>query len=163
MNNTLLHGPLAIVAFVVGIGSSAGQSVLSSSGGQHEAASTRITYTIGEPVIATVGSGPRQLTQGFNQPWVDINTAVDDPGSETNTISVYPNPVRHVLNLSFSDDPVDHRYELFDALGQQVLDGLVQSTITELNMEPHASGAYFLRVFGPGDSLLRSFKISVNH
>lgn len=163
MNSASLHGPVILVAFAVGIGPCAGQSVLSAGGGTHEAGPTHITYTIGEPVIATAGSGSSQLTQGFNQPWVDINTAVDDPHIEENTINVYPNPVRHVLSLAFSDDPIDHRYELFDALGKRLLDGRVQGSITELNMEPYASGGYFLRVFGPENSFLRSFKISVNH
>lgn len=163
MNNFPLHGPLALIAFVTVTASCVGQSVLSAAGGTHEAGPTHITYTIGEPVIATVGSGASQLTQGFNQPWADIGTAVDDPGTNEGSINVYPNPVSHSLSLAFSDNPVDHRFELFDALGKRVMDGRVQGTITELNMEPYASGGYFLRVFGPQDSFLRSFKISVNH
>ncbi|MBL7939653.1 MAG: T9SS type A sorting domain-containing protein [Flavobacteriales bacterium] len=163
MNKPSFRGPLALLAFVLGTGYCAGQSVLSAGGGTNDTGPTRITYTIGEPVITTVGSGASQLTQGFNQPWVDINTAVDDPGIGENTISVYPNPVRHVLNIALSEDPADHRYELFDAVGKRVLDGRVEGTITELDMEPYASGGYFLRVFGPDDSFLRSFKISVTH
>ena len=114
-------------------------------------------------MIATVSAGTNQLTQGFNQPWVDINTALDDPGIAVNTITVYPNPASHVLNLAFTEAPVDHGYELFDALGKRLLNGRVQGTITELNMVPYASGGYFLRVFGPENVILRSFKISVTH
>lgn len=163
MKNGLLNDTLTLVAFAIGTGTCTGQSVLSTGGGAHQGAATQITYTIGEPVIATVGAGTDQLTQGFNQPWVDINTAVDDPGTNENAINVYPNPVDHSLNLAFSNDPVDHRYELFDGLGKRVLDGLVQGSITKLDMEPYASGGYVLRVFGPDNSFLRSFKISVNH
>lgn len=138
-----------------------GQNVVATGGSYHQGTNNSISYTIGEPVISTENNASHQLTQGFQQPWADITIAVEEPNMDASTISVYPNPVRHVLHLSLSDAPIDHRFELFDALGKQLLSDRIQSTVTDIDMEQYASGGYFLRVFGPNDSGLRTFKISV--
>jgi len=139
------------------------QDVVATGGGYHTGPGTAISYTIGEPVIATVGDASTALTQGFQQPWADINTVVDEPVTDGPDINVYPNPVRHILHITMEGTPDGHHYVLHDAAGRQVTDGRIGSTITDLDMEPFASGSYYLRVLGPNENSVRSFKISVTH
>lgn len=142
--------------------SSIAQQVISSGGGEYTSPTNAISVTIGEPVISTASGASNTLTQGFQQPWVDITTAIEDP-VEGPQINVYPNPVRHTLNIALNDLSRAERYLLLDAAGRQITDGRITSTITELNMENYASGGYILRVFNADQRDVKSFKISVTH
>lgn len=137
------------------------QQVVAGGGGHHANAANAITYTIGEPVIATVSAAGSTLTQGFNQPWADIGTLVDDLHGDGPAINVYPNPVRHTLHIALDTPTEGQRYSLHDAAGRLVTDGRISSTITDIDMEPYSSGSYFLRVLGPADSNERTFQINV--
>lgn len=141
----------------------AAQTVVSGGGGYHTNPATSIAYTIGEPVIATVSAAGNSLTQGFHQPWADISTLVDDAPTSTMRINVYPNPVTHTLHIALDEATRAHQYVLHDAAGRLVTEGRIDATITELDMEPHASGGYILRVLGNDNTTLKSFKISVTH
>lgn len=138
------------------------QTVVSGGGGHHADAATRITYTIGEPVIATAGANNVVLTQGFHQPWADITTMVEDSPANTIVINVYPNPVSHTLHIACEGDADAQQYFLHDAAGRLVNEGRITSAITDLDMEAYASGGYILRVLG-NDTTLKSFKISITH
>lgn len=137
-----------------------GQQVVAGGGGDHANATGRISYTIGEPVIETVASGTI-LTQGFQQPWADITTVVEEASDDPVAINVYPNPVRHTLHIAVNDATDADRFILYDAAGREVIDGRISSSLTELNMEAYASGSYYLRVLGTDDRTQRSFKITV--
>lgn len=139
------------------------QSVVSGGGGHHADATTRITYTIGEPVIATAGASNVVLTQGFHQPWADISTLVHDTPENTSVINVYPNPVSHTLHIACEVAAHAQQYFLHDAAGRVVNEGHITSAITDLDMEAYASGGYILRVLGNDHTTLKSFKISITH
>lgn len=141
----------------------AAQQVVAGGGGHHANASSSISYTIGEPVIATASVAGTSMTQGFQQPWVDIGTMVDDQHDDGPMVNVYPNPVRHTLHIAIDDVNRAKHYFLHDAAGRLVTDGRIGDSITELDMEPYASGSYVLRVLGADDTTMKSFKISVTH
>ena len=138
------------------------QQVVASGGGSYSSSTNSVSVTIGEPIIATASGPTNTLTQGFQQPWVDINTAIEDP-VDGPLINVYPNPVRHILTIALDDPSRAERYMLFDAAGRQVTDGRISSTNTELDMEHYASGGYILRVLSADQRDVKSFKISVTH
>ena len=48
------------------------QEVISSAGEHEENAFGSISWTIGEPIIATIPGADAQLTQGFHQPPADV-------------------------------------------------------------------------------------------
>ena len=139
------------------------QTVMSGGGGHHTNATTAISYTIGEPVIATVSAAGTTLTQGFQQPWADITTEVNNTTTELPVINVYPNPVRHTLHIAVDQGAEAQNYFLHDGAGRLVTEGRLSSTITDLDMQPYASGGYVLRVLGNGNSTLQTFKIHVTH
>lgn len=138
------------------------QEVVAGGGGHHANTSMSIAYTIGEPVIATVSAGGNTLSQGFNQPWVDIGTVVDENTTSNTLIAVYPNPVRHVLYISMEPIATEAHYGLYDGSGRMLINGPISSTVTALDMMPYASGNYILRVSEPTNANQKSFKISIN-
>ncbi|MBK9421892.1 MAG: T9SS type A sorting domain-containing protein [Flavobacteriales bacterium] len=138
----------------------AAQTVIATDGNSYQGEYNGLSWTIGETVVETESNDSQQLTQGFQQAWADITIDVDEPLSE-NTISVYPNPVRHVLHVDIDRPETGQRLELRDMAGKLVLQETVQSTMTDLNMEEYASGLYHLRVFAPNDAALKTFTISI--
>ena len=138
------------------------QQVIASGGGAYTSPANAMSVTIGEPIIATATGPANTITQGFQQPWADITTLVEEP-MDGPSIHVFPNPVRHTLTIELDDPSKADRYVLLDAAGRQVVDGRIGSTITQLDMEAYASGGYILRVFTPDQRNVKSFKISVTH
>ena len=137
-----------------------GQTVIATGGNSHQGVYSGLSWTIGETVVETESNGSHQLTQGFQQPWADITTEVDDTLADY-TISVYPNPVKHVLHVAINRLETGQRLELRDMAGKLILQVVAQSTMTDLNMEEYATGLYHLRVFAPDDTSLKTFTISV--
>ncbi len=157
-----MHRTLLLLPIILALPSAA-QEVVGSGGGYHSDTGVAISYTIGEAMISTVSTGGTTLTQGFQQPWAAITTYNDEPAPQEGAITVYPNPVRHVLHVAMEGMPDGHRYVLHDAAGRQITDGNIASTITDINMETYASGGYILRILGPKNNTARSFKINVTH
>jgi hypothetical protein len=140
-------------------GSASAQEVISASGTEFIQPSGSITYTLGEPVVETVSNSNSTLTQGFNQPWIDINTDVNGPVPVN--ISIYPNPTRHYLHLDIADSPSGHRYEFFDAKGALVLSGRVEDRLTTLDIQHLSSGGYVFRLYSPQATIPYSYKINI--
>ncbi len=125
------------------------QQVICSSGTQLvEATVGSITYTIGEPVFATVAGSANVLTQGFEQPWSDVSTSVAFAPEEAPGITVFPNPTRHLLHVVFTGERTGDRYELLDAAGRLLQSGQLSAQDDLLDMTPFAAGQYLLRVSG---------------
>lgn len=146
------------LAILIGIPLAA-QQVVSAGGQEHVHLGRSLTFTLGEPVHTTAVGTSAVLTQGFNQPWAEINTGVDDPMDDP--ISVYPNPTRHVLYVDHKAHREGERYALFNAAGALLLEGALNGQITTLDMERFASGGYLLNLHGPDKKTLRTFKISI--
>lgn len=157
LRNLLLPAMLAI-----GTHAAHAQSVVAGGGGHHADTNTTISYTIGEPVTATVASEGNILTQGFQQPWADVSTIIGEAYHNASGIMVYPNPVRHVLHIAMEMPADDQRYTLHDAMGRLIIEGRITGAITDLDLDRQASGGYLLRV-SDGASFDRAFKISVTH
>lgn len=139
------------------------QQVLSNGGADHHGAPGSIAYTIGEPVTTTVSQGASTLTQGFHQAWVVITSIPDHARTEPAGITVYPNPVRHTLHVNMERPQEAQHYGLYDGAGHLVTSGRIANTLTAIDMEDHASGAYVLRLFGTEENIVKSFKISITH
>lgn len=122
-----------------------------------------ISWTIGEPVINTVSGGGNTLTQGFQQPWADISTVIGENAGSAPDIRVYPNPVRHVLNVDVPGDAGQDQLELLDAAGRTVLQTNTTGDHTELDLTRYGAGNYFLRVLNAEGIVSRTFKINITH
>ena len=142
-------------------GQSTSPQVFSTAGGEGTTGTSKMTWTIGEPVIETISSGGPTLTQGFQQPWADIHTDVPLATESGSGITVYPNPTRHFVHVVYAEAPVGDRYELRNALGQLLMQDRVQGSTTDLDMTNLASGSYYLRLLNDQQATKKTFTINV--
>jgi hypothetical protein len=134
------------------------QQVVSSNGDSQSAAGFDVSWTVGEPVIATLISGSNTLTQGFHQTKLTI-TAVSEllfPGLE---IKVFPNPTPDIITIHFSEYIEDSRYFLYDLRGKMLENKLILSADTEINMKKYASGQYILKLTNKSRQAIQTFQI----
>jgi hypothetical protein len=109
---------------------------------------TIFQYTIGEPLVATVGVGDLLLTQGFQQP--EVAGPIKAPEAPfVSDLIVYPNPAAEFTNLEF-DLLQDGRvvFMLVNNAGQVVLtktsEMLAGRVTYTLPLGDYASGLYYL-------------------
>jgi len=135
------------------------QEVISSAGNTYSDEEHKVSWTLGEPVIKTIKGANNILTQGFHQTNLTV-TALDNlnfPGLE---LSVYPNPVKHILNIKASGSgDIKLQLRLFGIDGKQLLQKEVMNNLEEINMFPYAGGNYLLKISTTGDAPVRIFKI----
>jgi hypothetical protein len=134
------------------------QEVVSSGGNSESVPGFEVSWTVGEPVIATLIGGTNTLTQGFHQTKITV-TAVTEllyPGME---IKVFPNPTEDYITIHFSEFIEGSRYALYDLEGRLLENKLINSPDTEIGMTKYASGQYILKLLDDSKLTLQTFKV----
>ena len=148
---------IVLILFLAGSMVSA-QQVVSSNGDSKSAAGYEVSWTVGEPVVATLIGSTNTLTQGFHQTKLTI-TAVSEllfPGLE---IKVFPNPTPDIITIHFSEYLENSRYYLYDLRGQLLENKLINSADTEINMKKYASGQYIIKLTNKSRQPIQTFKV----
>jgi len=70
-------------------------------------------------------------------------TAVNNYQQEI-SVMAYPNPCQNVLNVN--NVTVNEPVSLFNAMGQQIWNGMTQDTYFQLDMQSYPAGVYMLQV-----------------
>ncbi len=132
--------------------------VVSSSGTHSSNGTTQVSWTIGEPVIATYNDGSNILTQGFHQTLLTV-TGIQEAGA-LQGVSVYPNPTNQLLNLRLDVNPGDITVLLIDASGRLILSEAIQSGTTEheFDLSGISNGTYLLQLLSK-EGLSATFNI----
>ncbi len=138
-------------------GSATAQTVISANGGTATVAGTQVSWTIGEPVTATISDGTTTLTQGFQQSKLTV-TAINDIQITGVEIKVYPNPTSDYITVHFSKVMENPTYLLFDLSGRLIEQKNIESTDAKIDMTRYAGGSYILKL-NSGQQPLQSFKI----
>ncbi|NOR75052.1 MAG: T9SS type A sorting domain-containing protein, partial [Draconibacterium sp.] len=133
------------------------QTVISANGGTETAAGTQVSWTIGEPITATISDGTTTLTQGFHQSNLTV-TAINNIQIAGVEIKVYPNPTSDFVTVHFSKVMERPTYFLFDLLGGIIEQKNIESTDVKIDMTRFAEGSYILKL-SSGQKPLQSFKI----
>lgn len=130
---------------------SVGPSALNAAGGSGTIGASTYEFSIGELTMPqTYSSATLVVTDGVLQPNI-FSSGVSNPGIAAKELSVYPNPVQHVL---FLQPAFSHggklRYVLTDAAGKTIYTqerSLSQGNERqEINMSAIAAGQYTLSV-----------------
>src|SRR5665213_41025 len=88
--------------------------VIASAGNYYVNSTASLSWTIGEPITATVA----YLTQGFQQPVTIVVTNVTDPSSLTGNVSAFPNPLISTVYLQNNDEGKTLQVELVSIEGK---------------------------------------------
>ncbi len=133
------------------------QRLVSTSGQHFQNATHQLSFSIGEPVTATLSSGNVILTQGFHQ---SALAGIGLAEQAWQALEIYPNPVMDELTIHNSEDfPLSIR--LFDMCGRLLFEMKVpQNTTTSLDMHIYPTGSYGLMVLFPfrSPSYVKLFK-----
>lgn len=136
-----------------------GQQVISSAGGSATGVGVQLSWTVGEPVIATLTGSSAILTQGFHQSKLTI-TAIDPALYPELELSVFPNPVSTSLKLQITGDQYKNlSYRLYNIEGKTILSKTIQASPEMINMELYTSGTYLLKVLRDETVPVKTFKI----
>ncbi len=146
-----------IVLILLFTGNLQAQKVISANGGTATAAGTEVSWTIGEPITATVSDGTTTLTQGFHQTKLTV-TAVNKIQVAGVEIKVYPNPTSDYVTVHFSKVVEKPTYLLFDLSGRLIQQKNIESTDAKIDMTGYAGGSYVLKL-NSGQQPLQTFKI----
>lgn len=63
-----------------------------------------------------------------------------------NLISIYPNPVKDIVNITIKDNSTIKTIELYDIQGRLLQTQLVNDINSELNLAERANGMYFIKI-----------------
>jgi hypothetical protein len=133
------------------------QEVIATQGGVQSNTNASLEYTIGEVVIQTQSSINNDLTQGFHQTTLVV-TPIDNPFPEIE-VNIYPNPMTEQLfiktnaykNLTFS---------IYDEKGRIVIEEILESELTQVQVDFLANGQYFLVLKNDSQKLtIQTFKL----
>ena len=149
MKQLLLLGLLAIINSVHS------QEVVSTQGETYSSPNAIIDFTVGEVVINTVSDGTNNITQGFHQTnWNFLGLENHTPSFEA---IIYPNPTEDVLNIRTSTFE-NVRYTLYDAQGKLVMQNILSSEQTPIQVSQLAPGSYSLTLNNDTQNL-KTFKL----
>lgn len=89
---------------------------------------------------------------------IDFITGIKEL-SNNNTIQLFPNPASANFQLQFTAQPPDRAYlQIFDGLGQEVMEREVSSALTKINRGKLNNGIYFWQVM-QGEEILQRGKL----
>ncbi len=135
--------------------------VVASGGGQATAGNLDLEYTIGEPVIETVGNATLTVTQGFHQTSLII-TFIEDLSLNVN-VRVFPNPAQSTLIV---DMPVNLDYDftctLYNMQGEKLFSELITPGKNTISMQAYSNGNYVLMVKNRTNGKYTTYKITKN-
>jgi len=75
----------------------------------------------------------------------DTPTSVDDEFTKKDIIA-FPNPTNGLVNLKIREIGVDANIQLFDVVGNKLLEKPAESDVEQIDLKNFSSGVYFLHI-----------------
>ena len=118
-----------------------------------------ISYSIGQIDYVSSGNASTFINQGIQQPYEIVTLSGNEIIDITISAQVYPNPTANNLIISLQNYNYDNlTYKLFDIRGREIINGIISSSETIVNMQPYASATYILKLTKKNKEI-KSFKI----
>lgn len=152
------------LTFLVGIFAShtncLGQQLISTLGGDYADQEFALSWSIGEPLTATLSDEEYVITQGFQQPKLNV-TGIYEHQNFENAFSIYPNPVNSTLTLTNKNFNTGFRVTVFDNKGGKIYIGTFPANTAKQNIsfDSFQPGVYHLRIMSLNGTLLKRTKI----
>jgi hypothetical protein len=133
-------------------GQSTSPEVVSSGGAHFSNATHQVSFTIGEPVIATQSAAGNTITQGFHQTRLEVISLGEIPLVES--VKVYPNPVVQSLTISSTGGVGQLSVHIYATDGKLVLSKKITAEGEEIIDVSHlAKGSYSLQLIDSNQSI----------
>ncbi len=134
--------------------------LISSAGNHYQDENIQVSWSIGEPIIATLAEGDLILTQGFHQDRYTIQTLIEDLSSNFK-VKIYPNPTTDFINVNFTENSPSAKLQikLYDFNGKMLLVKDVKTDNEKIDMSKLANSVYILKITDNKKDIF-SYKIS---
>ncbi len=145
------------------------QAVIAPAGSVDEIHTISIEWTLGELAVQTLTNQNIMLTEGFHQPWLQVEEIIIPPQivlDKQVQVSVFPNPVQFKLNIKIEADLEGKaRLSLKTIEGQLMKSETIDfdSKVHEWDIINYPAGFYVLTLHNHKGELLKSFKITKIH
>lgn len=134
------------------------QAVVAPAGHYHESGQMSMSWTLGEPMIETLVSADIVLTQGFQQPVLEVSTTTNEPGLDFQ-ITAFPNPTRGHTNISTNLLQAESLiYSVYDLQGRFITGNPLDGPQTRIAFNNYDPGIYFIRII-QDEKPVKTFKI----
>lgn len=131
------------------------QDLISTGGDFFQLESGSISFTIGEPIIETLGNEDHDLTQGFQQASRELTTDYNE--MDYIWINVYPNPTTDFINIEFSEFE-ELNYQLYNLNGVRIDQGQISKIESTISLVKYIPSIFILKLF-KDDLGSRTFQI----
>ena len=158
---------ILILSILVSMMSSLGaiaQEVIGTAGNSKTIGTTNVNFTIGEPIISTGSVGAFNVTQGFQQAYVLVNSVEEKKMNPNLSISIYPNPtsdIVHILPQNFKEGVFSA--QLFSMDGKVLRNESFEKEGLEMSVSNLQSGNYILIITNPEENYYHNFKLVKSH
>ena len=135
------------------------QEIISTQGDSYSGTNGNVDFTIGEVVIDTGTDGTNNITQGFHQTnWKLVGLNDFDTNYEAD---VFPNPTTDQIIVR--TNKFEHvRFSLYDAKGKLIMEDVLASKQTPIQVSHFAPGNYSLTLKND-NGILKTFKLIKTH
>lgn len=135
------------------------QESINAGGGDIDASSGSIAYSIGQVVYTTKTDNAAAVAEGVQHAFEIYTLSVEDPTKDI-SMSVYPNPTAHQIFLRIGNYQQEKmNYQIYDLNGKKVGQGKITSQETSINMGNLASATYLIYVLDQDNKTNQTFKI----
>jgi len=134
---------------------SASPNVLNTSGNTVTAKNVQLSWSIGEIAISTLSAAGNIVTEGFLQPDMASNSAIQEIIID-NIISCFPNPVHNELYIRQSADVIGI-VSVYNTIGDRVYQQKFTDGIIDMSL--FRAGVYFINITNRDGGEVHTFKI----
>jgi hypothetical protein len=137
------------------------QSLLSTAGGFYQNSEINVSWSLGETVTDTFGTGTYTLTQGFQQGKLEPVGITGPKNPFPAVIEVFPNPTNGLVYVMLKigqtpqPDLPDH-FTLFNIQGKQLAEGPIREGQSVLDLNGFSGAVYYLRFFNPESDIQKT-------
>ncbi len=162
MQNRIMTFLILLMAVFPSFGQTIGRSVQAVAGGEAAIGDIQLTWTMGEANIITLHSPSLIITEGFQQPVIEINNGLVNWTEEKWEFNLFPNPTHAIIHLKITDAP-DQQEELeaevIDMAGKKILRHIPIQLLGDntIDVQDLPAGNYFLKIQHKDQLPIRSF------
>lgn len=153
----------AVLLFFLSINALQAQEAVTSAGGNGTGSGGSASYSVGQVAYLGICNSNGSVNQGVEQAYeVQIPVGENENKNIFLELSVYPNPTMIKVNLKIENRSLDNvSYQLFDPLGNLLLNQRIIGEVTSIPMESFPTSIYILKV-SDNRNEVKTFKIIKN-
>ena len=143
-------------------GQTISRSVQAVAGGDATIGDIKLSWTMGEANVNMLHSSSLIITEGFQQPIIEINKGMVEWNKDSWEFNLFPNPTQAIIHLKITDAPnqqEDLEAEVINMSGKKIMRHIPIQLFGDNTIDVQAlpAGNYFLKIQRQDQLPIRSF------